>query len=559
MQGSADKRHGTVFGLVMDGADAEVERPAGLRPPEAHFGSDLVADVLRDLEIGYVAMTPCPGFRGLHDSLVNYLGNSDPRLLLCILPEHAAGIAHGHAKVTGRPMAVAIDAASGLMRAGAAILAASQDRVPVLVMAAASPGSVIAGDPAAPLRLAVKLADRPASAQAVAEALLHAAIIAEADPPAPALVVLDAAIQEARIERAPRPVSMSRFRPRQRSGAGREALAEMAAILREAEHPVILAGRLSRSETDWRRRLGLAWSLGAQVLTDLGHGAVFPTDHPLHAGQPGSPDTADVLRGADVILSLEWADLGGLIRDTFPNGRPPATIIEVSRDRARPSLAPCDLLIAGDPDVVVADLLEALGDFTQPLSVPGDQATGPGPARTLRRGANVGLSPVLDALADATVGHSVTFTALPPGWDATLWPFRAPLDHLGSVRHPDQGVTGVSVGAALALRGTGRLPVCLCTADDFLRDATALWTAVHYRIPLLMVVLADGSAADRSGSADLSGVAALARAQGATGIGPVTGQGALSAAMAAAVARVAAGGVAVVEIALVPASDAPTP
>src|SRR5262249_21046086 len=53
---------------------AAVERPvaAGVNAPM--FGSDVAADALRALDIPYIALNPGASFRGLHDSLVNYLG-----------------------------------------------------------------------------------------------------------------------------------------------------------------------------------------------------------------------------------------------------------------------------------------------------------------------------------------------------------------------------------------------------------------------------------------------------------------------------------------------------
>src|SRR5262249_31342361 len=64
-----------------------------------------------------------------------------------------------------------------------------------------------------------------------------------------------------------------------------------------------------------------------------------------------------------------------------------------------------------------------------------------------------------------------------------------PLDYLGSDGGGGVGGgPGISVGAALALRGSGRLPVAVCGDGDFLMGVTALWTAAHYRIPLLIVV-----------------------------------------------------------------------
>ena len=71
------------------------------------WGSDAVAEMLRRLDVRYIALVPGSSYRGLHDSLVNYLGNRDPKMLVCLHEEHAVAIAHGYAKVTERPMAVA--------------------------------------------------------------------------------------------------------------------------------------------------------------------------------------------------------------------------------------------------------------------------------------------------------------------------------------------------------------------------------------------------------------------------------------------------------------------
>ena len=47
---------------------------------------------------------------------------------------------------------------------------------------------------------------------------------------------------------------------------------------------------------------------------------------------------------------------------------------------------------------------------------------------------------------------------------------------------------GMAVGAALALENSGRLPVAVLGDGDFLMGGTAVWTAAHYRLPLLIVV-----------------------------------------------------------------------
>ena len=96
---------------------ADIERPLPSGANAAAFGSDVVADTLRALDVPYIALNPGASYRGLHDSLVNYLGNSAPQMLLCLHEESAVAIAHGYAKVTGRAMAAALHSNVGLMHA----------------------------------------------------------------------------------------------------------------------------------------------------------------------------------------------------------------------------------------------------------------------------------------------------------------------------------------------------------------------------------------------------------------------------------------------------------
>src|ERR1700739_1026409 len=119
-----------------DPAVARVERPtpAGLNAPG--FGSDVVADTLRALDIPYIALLPGASYRGLHDSIVNHLGNTKPQMLLCLQEESAIAIAHGYAKVTGRAMAAAVHSNVGLMHATMAVFNAWCDRMPVLLLGA---------------------------------------------------------------------------------------------------------------------------------------------------------------------------------------------------------------------------------------------------------------------------------------------------------------------------------------------------------------------------------------------------------------------------------------
>ena len=108
-----------------------IDRPMPAGVNAAGFGSDVVADALRALDIPYIALNPGASYRGLHDSLVNYLGNERPQMLLCLHEESAVAIAHGYAKVTGKAMAAAVHSNVGLMHATMAIFNAWCDRMPM--------------------------------------------------------------------------------------------------------------------------------------------------------------------------------------------------------------------------------------------------------------------------------------------------------------------------------------------------------------------------------------------------------------------------------------------
>src|SRR6202046_564788 len=171
------------------------------------WGSDALAELLSRLDLRYIALLPGSSYRGLHDSLVNYNGNRDPQMLVCLHEEHAVAIAQGYAKVTGKPMAVAVHSNVGLMHATMAIFNAWCDRMPVLVLGATGPVDApkrrpwidwihTARDQGALIRAYTKWDDQPASAEAAREALLRACWLARTAPMGPVYVNLDAGMQE---------------------------------------------------------------------------------------------------------------------------------------------------------------------------------------------------------------------------------------------------------------------------------------------------------------------------------------------------------------------------
>jgi len=346
-------------------------------------------------------------------------------------------------------------------------------------------------------------------------------------------------------------------------------------------------GRVGRSDAEWSRRVLLAENLNARVVTDQKVAASFPTDHALHAGMsevlPGS-GIQDVLRAADVLLSLDWVDLGGTL-NSVRQGAPESagqTVISCSldpmlhkgaiKDHFEP--APVNINVLADPDLLVSALLERRhGDATPPRCedppLPRKATTTPTGERS-RSETNLSLTDIAEALDDLLVGHSHSLVRLPLRWPSSDIHVSAPLDNLGGDGGGGIGAgPSMAIGSSLGLLRTDRLPVAVLGDGDFLMGATALWTAAHYGIPLLVVVANNRSFFNderhqelvaqsrgrpvenrwlgqhiRDPDPDISG---LARSLGADGYGPITSAAELREAFKHGIDRVTAGGVVVID------------
>jgi acetolactate synthase-1/2/3 large subunit len=479
------------------------------------WGSDALAELLRRLGLDYIALVPGSSYRGLHDSLVNYNGNRDPQLLVCLHEEHAVAIAHGYAKVTGRPLAVGIHSNVGLMHASMAIYNAYCDRVPMLIIGATGPVDAArrrpwidwihtSADQGALIRQYSKWDDQPASVEAALNSLARAYSITREAPSAPTYVCLDVSLQEQSLTAPPVLPDVQRDQSPRSHGPDAAAVRSTLEFLSQARRPLFLLGRLSRDEPDWDRRVALAERHGAQVISDLKTGAVFPSAHPLHPNPPGlflTAESAQLIGAADLIISLDWIDLAGTISAAAAHGHPAsARIVSCTIDSvlhngwSKDSFGyqPVDLSVPADPDLLVRALLESDGPVK-----PGEWPATTQAAATAPTAADVGddlfmhdLAEALrDALADPHQDAPACLVRLPLGWAGADLEVDHPLDYLGYDGGAGIGSgPGMAVGAALALEGTGRLPVAVLGDGDFLMGGTALWTAAHYRLPLLIVV-----------------------------------------------------------------------
>jgi len=195
-------------------------------------GADFMLDVIKSLGIEYATANPASSCRGLHESIVNYGGNRNPELLTCCHEDSSVGMAHGFAKIEGKPILSMVHGTVGTQHASMAIYNAFCDRVPAIVILgneldATARRSFVewthaAQDAAAIIRDYTKWDDAPASLQHFAESMVRAYKIAMTPPMGPVAIVANGKLQEEPIEE--RNLRIPSMRYNSTSGCARASL-----------------------------------------------------------------------------------------------------------------------------------------------------------------------------------------------------------------------------------------------------------------------------------------------------------------------------------------------
>ena len=94
-------KHPSIPNIVHDTPDGQ---PASKNSTMEVWGSDAVAAQLATLDIPFIALNPGASYRGFHDSVVNFLGNRTPQMLLCV---HACASAQPRKRKMNSPAATA--------------------------------------------------------------------------------------------------------------------------------------------------------------------------------------------------------------------------------------------------------------------------------------------------------------------------------------------------------------------------------------------------------------------------------------------------------------------
>jgi len=494
---------------------------------QPQYGSDVVVDLMKAHDIEYAAFNPGATFRGIHDSIVNYGGNYMPEVIFCHHEEISVAVAHGYAKAKNKPMIAIAHNMVGLQHASMAIFNAYIDRVPIMVLGGTGPmnskrrrpridwihTALVQGNQ---VRDYVKWDDQPYSLADVPDSFIRGFRIATTEPMAPIYINYDADLQEDAITSPMEVPDISRYGAPAPMQANPEALRRAAQMLVNAQAPLIIADTLGRHPKTLPALIELAELLAIPVI-DKGARFNFPSVHPLDV----TDGARDLLPKVDVLLALDVGDIFGAITTVSKQTRnsgyltsPGVKIIGISMSdmlvhswaNDYQALQAVDVPMSAATSVAVPELTrlcrELLGsDAKKKAAVEARQKELAEKHKSRRakwladaqaKGSQKEISTAWLALE---IGEAikreewVLVNGTSNGWTRRLWALTKPNQYLGGSGGAGLGYgPGASIGAALALKGSGKLPVAIQSDGDMLMTSSALWTAAKHRIPLLMVM-----------------------------------------------------------------------
>jgi acetolactate synthase I/II/III large subunit len=526
-------------------------------------GSDFMMDVIKSLGFEYITTNPGSSFQGLHESIINYGGNTKPELLTCCHEESAVAMAHGYAKIEGKPLMALLHGTVGTQHGAMAIYNAYADRVPIFLVIGNHLDSAVrnagvnwyhsAQDMCTMIRDFTKWDDNPASLGAMANSSVRAYRMMMTPPMGPVAIVIDAGQQEERMPAGPRPRIPKLTMPSPPQG-DMAAVREAAKMLVAAQAPRINCQRAARTPEGMRLVTELADLLQCPV-NGNGERMHIPSRHPLAGnGYQGYP--------VDLVLDLEVQ--GG--------GAPPAGAKSISISSLDlfiksniqdfQPMSQADLAISGDAQATLPSLIEEVKRQMTPDRKRVFDERGKRLAEAHAKAREQAIeearfgwdsSPISLARLAAELWpliknedwSLVGWQGFIGGWPGRLWNMNKHYHYIGG-----QGGGGIgynapaAVGAALANRKYGRLSINIQTDGDLNFAPGVLWTAAHHKIPLLTimhnnrgyhaeVMFVQRMAAQRNRGVDRAHIgtrldnpninyAKMAETYGLTGIGPIS-------------------------------------
>jgi benzoylformate decarboxylase len=404
------------------------------------------------------------------------------------------GMATGWALSRGEVALANVHTTAGLGNAVSALATARVNRAPLVVIVGQQDRRHMAYEPFLTGRLAALAGDypvwvgQPANAQEVPAALVrahHEALTALG--PALVIVPMDDWDEPAReYDELAAPARVLRA-----TAADPGAVAELAALLDSARAPALVSGAGAADARSWAAFVALAERLQCPVWHEpFSGGAGFPQDHPQFAGHlpPGRAALRATLSPHDVVLVVGTGALRQYAYEPGPLVEPGTRLAVISADPEQVHRSVADLALLAP----VAHALELLAEAVAPRPAaaplaPWRRADPPVPADGALSAGHV-FAALAQRLAPETIVLEESPSSRPELID------RLPARRPGSFVSPAMGGLGFALPAAIGLRmGAPERPVVAIVGDGAsIYSIQALWSAAHYDVGALFVIMANG-------------------------------------------------------------------
>jgi benzoylformate decarboxylase len=271
-----------------------------------------------------------------------------------------------------------------------------------------------------------------------------------------------------------------------------DAVAELVELLSAAANPALVVGAGADDARTWTALVELSERLRCPVWQEsFGARAGFPQDHPHFAGHLPSDRTRlrATLAPHDLVLVVGAPVLRQYPYEPGPFVENGTRLAVVSEDAAEVHRSPAVLAVLAAPAAVCSELAQRVDQRDGPAPPSFERpAAPPAPAE----GEHLRAGHVLAALAERLPADAVVIEETPsnrPELHARL-AARRPLGFLSAA----MGGLGFALPAATGLRMSDpSRPVVAVVGDgSSLYGIQALWSAAHYRVGALFVILANG-------------------------------------------------------------------
>ncbi|MCC3279488.1 benzoylformate decarboxylase [Arthrobacter sp. zg-Y40] len=422
----------------------------------------------------------------------------DFRYILGLHEGVVAGMADGYAQATRRPALVNLHAASGTGNAMGALTNAWYAHTPLVITAGQQVRSTIGQevmlsniDAVSLPRPLVKWSAEPASARDVVRTMgqaIHTAVLEPAGP-----VYVSIPYDDWAYETGPEEAHLGERTVETAGALSDGQLADLVAALDAAVNPVLVLGPDVDSARGNDDAVRLAERLGAPVwVAPSASRCPFPTTHAAFRGVlPASvAGIAGLLSGHDLILVVgapvfryHQYEPG----EYLPDG---AALLHITCDPGEAARAPMGRAVVASIGPALARLADAValrGISVQP------RPAAPAVSSAAEPGGRMAPEAVFDVVNDLAPEDTIyvneataTVTAF---WD------RIQMRHPGSYYFPASGGLGFGMPAAVGvqLAEPGRRVIAFIGDGSANYGITALWTAAQHGIPVVFIILNNGT------------------------------------------------------------------